>query len=354
MRIIFYASFLSLLRLFPYFRCMILVTGGTGLVGTHLLASLVQKHDKIRAIHRKRSNLDAVKEVFSFYFDDVATQFLKIEWIEADITDVTSLEKVYEGITYVYHVAALVSFNPKEYHLMRNINIDGTANIVNFSIAQKVNKLCFVCSIAAIDKTHKNGWIDETGDWTVEANNYGYAISKYGAEMEVWRGTQEGLDAVIVNPGIILGSGCWNTSSGKIFNEVHKGLKFYTEGITGYVSVKDVVKSMVKLMESSFKNERYILVAENRSLKDILFEIADAFGKKRPSIKVTTLLAEIGWRLLYIPSKMFGTEAKLTRQTSKSIHNKYLFSNDKIKSAIAIEFESIDKVIKEVCENYKR
>lgn len=332
---------------------MILVTGGTGLVGTHLLASLVQKHDKIRAIHRKSSNLDAVKEVFSFYFDDVSSQFSKIEWIKGDIMDVTSLEKAFEGITYVYHVAALVSFNPKEYHLMRKINIEGTANIVNFSIAQKVKKLCFVSSIAAIDKTPKNGLIDETGDWSVETNNYGYAITKYGAEMEVWRGTQEGLDAVIVNPGIILGSGCWNTSSGKIFTQVDKGLKFYTEGVTGYVSVKDVVKSMVKLMESTIKSERYILVAENRSLKGVLFSISDAFGKKRPSIKVTTLLAEITWRLLYIPSKLFGTEAKLTKQTAKSIHNKYHFSNDKIREAIDLEFEPIDKVIIEICANFK-
>lgn len=333
---------------------MILITGGTGLVGTHLLASLVQNHDKIRAIHRKSSNLDAVKEVFTFYFDDVTSQFSKIEWIEADITDTTSLENAFEDVTYVYHVAALVSFNPKEYHSMRTINIDGTANIVNFSITQKVKKLCFVSSIAAIDKTHKNGLIDETGDWTVEANNYGYAITKYGAEMEVWRGTQEGLDAVIVNPGIILGSGCWNTSSGKIFNEVDKGLKFYTEGVTGYVSVKDVVKSMVNLMESNVVNERYILVAENWSLKDILFHIADVFGKKKPKIKVTTLLAQITWRLLYIPSKLFGTEAKLTKQTAKSIHNKYHFSNEKIKKAIGIEFEPIDEVIEEVCGNFKR
>ena len=333
---------------------MILVTGGTGLVGTHLLASLVQKHDKIRAIHRNSSNLEAVKKVFSFYFDDVSSQFSKIEWIEADITDVTSLEKVFEEVTHVYHVAALVSFNPKEYYLMRKINIEGTANIVNFSIAQKVKKLCFVSSIAAVDKTPKNGLIDETGDWTVEANNYGYAITKYGAEMEVWRGTQEGLDAVIINPGIILGSGCWDTSSGKIFTQVDKGLKFYTEGITGYVSVKDVVKSMVKLTESTIKNERYILVAENRSLKDILFQISDAFGKKRPSIKVTTLFAEITWRLLYIPSKLFGTEAKLTKQTAKSIHNKYHFSNNKIKQAIRIGFEPIDEVIKEVCANFKK
>jgi len=333
---------------------MILVTGGTGLVGTHLLASLVQKHDKIRAIKRKNSNLNVVKEVFSFYFDDVASQFSKIEWIVVDITDVTTLDLVFDGITYVYHVAALVSFDKKDYHKMRKINIEGTANIVNFSITNKVKKLCFVSSIAAIDKTPKNGLIDETGDWTVEANNYGYAITKHGAEMEVWRGTQEGLDAVIVNPGIILGSGCWDTSSGKIFTKVAKGLKFYTEGVTGYVGVKDVVKSMIDLMESTIKNERYILVAENKSLKDILFKIADAFGKKRPSIKVTTLLAQIAWRVLYIPLKITGKEPILTKQTAKSIHNKYYFSNKKIKQAIGIEFKPIDEVIKEVCANYKK
>jgi len=333
---------------------MILVTGGTGLVGAHLLASLVQKHDKIRAIKRKNSNLDAVKEVFSFYFDDVASQFSKIEWIVADITDVTTLDLIFKEITHVYHVAALVSFDKKDYHNMRKINIEGTANIVNFSITNKVKKLCFVSSIAAIDKTPKNGLIDETGDWAVEANNYGYAITKYGAEMEVWRGTQEGLDAVIVNPGIILGSGCWTTSSGKIIGKVAKGLPFYTEGVTGYVGVKDVVKSMVDLMESSIKNERYISVAENRSLKDVLFKIADALGKKRPSIKVTTLLAEIAWRILYIPAKLTGKEPVLTKQTAKSIHNKYYFSNEKIKQAIGLEFEPIDKVIKELCDNYKK
>lgn len=333
---------------------MILVTGGTGLVGAHLLASLVQKEDEICAIHRKSSNLDAVKEVFSFYFDDVYSQFSKIKWIEADITDVTSLERVFENITYVYHVAAMVSFNQKDYHSMRKINIDGTANIVNFCIAQKIKKLCYVSSIAAIDKTPKNGWIDETGDWTVEANNYGYAITKYGAEMEVWRGTQEGLDAVIVNPGIILGSGCWTTSSGKIFTKVAKGLSFYTEGVTGYVSVKDVVKLMIQLMESNIKNERYILVAENKSLKDILFMISNVFDKKKPSIKVSDFLAQIVWRVLYIPSKILGFEPVLTKQTAKSIHNKYQFSNDKIKQAIDFKFESIDETIKRICKNYKR
>jgi nucleoside-diphosphate-sugar epimerase len=332
---------------------MILVTGGTGLVGTHLLASLTQKHDVIRATYRSKNTLKLVEEVFTFYFDDIQQYYSKIEWIEADITDVTSLEKVFQGVEFVYHVAALVSFNPKDYHTMRKINIDGTANIVNFSIEANVKKICFVSSIAAIDKVAKNGLIDETGDWTVEGNNYGYAITKYGAEMEVWRGTQEGLDAVIVNPGIILGSGCWNTSSGQIFTNVSKGLKFYTEGITGYVGVKDVVKSMTQLMESTIKNERFIFVSENKSMKTILFKVADELGKKRPTIKVSKVLSEIVWRVLSIV-KLVGVQPTLTKQTAKSIHNKFYFSNTKVKKAIGIEFESIDEIISEACKNLRK
>ncbi len=332
---------------------MILVTGGTGLVGAHLLVSLTQQNEKIRAIHRESSSLEVVKNVFSYYYDDIEPFYSQIEWIVADIVDITSLEKAFKGITHVYHAAAIVSFSPKDYWKMRKINIEGTANIVNFSIAQNVKKLCYVSSIAAVDKTPKNGFIDETGDWSVETNNYGYAITKHGAETEVWRGTQEGLDAVIVNPGVILGSGSWNTSSGQIFSKVHDGLRFYTEGTTGYVGVKDVVKAMVQLMESDIINERFILVAENLQLKELLFQIADAFGKKRPSIKVSKMLSEIAWRIASIVT-IFGIQPTLTKQTASSIHNQYYFSNKKIESAIGLIFEPISKTIRETCREYRK
>lgn len=186
---------------------MILVTGGTGLVGAHLLAALSKEHNTIRATHRGNSNLDAVKKVFSYYFDDITPYFSKIEWVEANIIDTTSLEPAFVNVEYVYHCAAMISMNPKAYRAMRKANIDGTANVVNFSIAQNVKKFCYVSSIAAVGRPMNGGLIDESCEWNIETSNYGYAITKYGAEMEVWRGTQEGLDAVIVNPGIILGAG---------------------------------------------------------------------------------------------------------------------------------------------------
>ncbi|PCI06772.1 MAG: NAD-dependent epimerase [Flavobacteriaceae bacterium] len=333
---------------------MILVTGGTGLVGAHLLVALTKENEKVRAIHRKSSNIKDVKKVFSYYFDDITPYFSKIEWMEADITDTPSLKKPFLGIDFVYHCAAIISFHPKAYHKMRKVNIEGTANIVNFSIAQNVKKLCFVSSVAAVGKSLKNNPIDEDCEWTVENSNYGYAITKYGAEMEVWRGTQEGLDAVIVNPGIIFGAGFFDSGSGSMFKTVNKGLKFYTEGVTGYVDVKDVVKVMQQLMNSNIKNERYLLVSENLSFKEVFSQMANAFEKKPPNIKVSKLMSEILWRISSVITAITGKKPILTKHSAQSIHKNNQFSNAKIKEAIGIEFIPVSETIKRVCKEFKR
>ncbi|WP_299528173.1 SDR family oxidoreductase [uncultured Lutibacter sp.] len=333
---------------------MILVTGGTGLVGAHLLYHLLLENDNVKAIHRAKSDLLAVKNVFSYYSNDFEAIFQKIEWVEADITDVCLLEEAFENVTEVYHSAALVSFNPKDYKEMRKINIEGTSNIVNLCIAEKVKKLCFVSSIATIEKSVKSKIIDEDCEWNPETNNYGYAISKYGAEMEVWRASQEGVEVVIVNPGVILGAGFWHNGSGNIFSKIKSGLPFYSEGITGFVSVNDVVKSMILLMSSELKNERYILISENISFKEVFFKIADEFNKKRPSIKVTKLMSAIGWRLEKIKTVLTGRPPMLTKQSSKSIHNKQYYSSEKIIKALNYKFEPISETIKNVCELHKK
>lgn len=332
---------------------MILVTGGTGLVGSHLLYHLLLENDKVRAIHRKNSNLEAVKKVISYYSDDVAAIFQKIEWVEADITDVYLLEKAFKNVTQVYHSAALVSFNPKDYKEMRKINIEGTSNVVNLCIDKEIKKLCFVSSVATIEKSIKKKIIDEDCEWNTELNNYGYAITKYGAEMEVWRASQEGIDVIVVNPGVILGAGFWQNGSGELFSKIHNGLKFYSEGVTGFVSVGDVVKAMVLLMHSTIKNERYILVSENVSFKEVFFEIAKNFSIRQPSIKVTKLMSSIGWRLEKIRAALTGKRPLLTKQSSKSIHNKHYYSSEKIIKALDFKFEPVRETIKSICKNYK-
>ncbi len=331
---------------------MILVTGGTGLVGSHLLYQLSLENDTIRAIYRNNSNLNAVKNVFSYFSEDFEHLFKKIEWIEADITDVVALEKAFKNITKVYHSAALVSFDPKDYNKLRKINIEGTANIVNLSIENNIKKLCFVSSIAAVGKSINSKFINETNEWDIEKSNYGYAISKYGAEIEVWRASQEGVPVVIVNPGVILGAGFWNAGSGKIFSKIYKGFNFYSKGITGYVSVNDVVKAMLLLMKSNIENERFILVAENKSYQEIFNKIALKFNKKQPTIKITNYMSEIGWRLEKVKSFLTGKPPLLTKNSAKSIHQKRYFSSEKIKTTLNFKFEPISKSISTICNLY--
>lgn len=331
---------------------MILVTGGTGLVGSHLLYWLAKEQQKVRAIYRNKASLAAVKNVFGYYTSDVELLFSSIDWVEADITNVVSLEKAFEGVTYVYHSAALVSFNPKDYFDMRKINIEGTANVVNFCIDKGVKKLCYVSSIATLEKSSRNTLISESSEWNPESNNYGYAITKYGAEIEVWRATQEGVPVVMVNPGVILGPGFWHQGTGELFNKGFYNFPFYSEGITGFVGVNDVAKAMILLMKSEIENERFILVSENNSFKEVLFEMADNFQKRRPFIKVTKVLAELAWIIDLLISKIARKEISISKQSARASLNIYEYSSEKINNQLNFEFETIAEVIKKTCNSY--
>ena len=235
---------------------------------------------------------------------------------------------------------------------MRKVNIHGTAIMMNLSIDAKVEKFCYVSSIAAIGDDPKKPIADEQNEWAGNEKNHGYAITKYGGEMEVWRASQEGVDVVIVNPGVILGSGFWDSGSGQLFSKIHNGFSFYSEGETGFVGVKDVVRSMILLMESEVQNERFILVAENKSFRDILFAIADTFGKKRPSKKVKPWASGIFWRWEWMISKLTFRRPRMSKHSAKSLHTKTAYCSDKIQKTIGFQFQKMDEVIQEVCHDY--
>jgi len=207
---------------------MILVTGGTGLVGSHLLVRLVQENEPVKATYRTLESIEKTKKVFSYYTNTTKDLFTNIEWLQADITDVPSMMPAFKGVKKVYHCAAVISFDPADYRTMRKVNIHGTAIIANLAIDAKVEKLCFVSSIATIGDDPKKEFANEENDWGGNEKNNGYAITKYGAETEVWRASQEGVDVVIVNPGVILGSGFWDSGSGKMFTQIYKGFQFYS------------------------------------------------------------------------------------------------------------------------------
>lgn len=308
---------------------MILVTGATGLVGSHLLISLLQENNSVKALYRNSKNIDKVKNVFAY--KNQLNLFDKINWIEGDITDIPSLNIAFENITIVYHCAALISFDPKDEEKLRKVNIEGTANIVNCCIDFGVKKLCHVSSIAALGDTKEGETtITEETDWNPEKLHGDYAISKYGAEMEVWRGFQEGLEVVIVNPGVIFGYGFPEQGSSVIFNSVKKGLSFYTKGKTGIIAVEDVVNCMMQLMQKNVNGQQYTLVAENPTLETILFTIADGLKVKRPSIYANKSLTRIAWRLDWFLSKITRKKRTFTRATSKSSHSVDIYDNSKI------------------------
>ncbi len=332
---------------------MILVTGGTGMVGSHLLFSLVNSNTPVKATYRKNSDLSKVKKVFSYYSDDYITLFKKIIWVEANINDIPALEIAFNEVTKVYHCAALISFSPKKYKTLYKINVEGTANIVNLCIANKVNKLCYVSSIATIDNNKTSNTITEDKEWN-DANANVYALTKYDAEMEVWRGTQENLSTVIVNPGVIIGPGYWNTGSGVLFKTAAKGSTYYPPGGTGFITVNDVVKMMISLMESDITNERYIAVAENKTYKAILSEITKPLNISAPTKELKFWQLKILSRLDWLRAFFSNTDRKLTKNTIISLKNRQEYSNAKITKAIDFKFEAMHKAIDFCCTIYKK
>jgi nucleoside-diphosphate-sugar epimerase len=325
---------------------MVLVTGGTGLVGSHLLLDLSLNGETVRALKRKNSDISFVKNIFSSRPD----LFKKIEWADGDVLDIFSLQEAMNGVSKVYHCAAMVSFIPGEADEMMKININGTANVVNLCLENKIEKLCHVSSVAAINRLNEDETIDENSQWKISKRNSNYALSKYGAEREVWRGIAEGLNAVIVNPTIIFGPGNWKTGSTALFPQIWKGLKFYTDGTTGFVDVRDVSRAMILLMESEIHSERFIINAENLNFKKIFDWIAEGLGKPKPSIYAYGWMRSVAWRAEALKKFLFNTKPFITKETAFAAHRKVHFSNAKVKKAIGMDFIPVQKSLKDTCE----
>ena len=330
---------------------MVLVTGGTGLVGSHLLFSLVKKGEKVRALKRNSSDIKNVGKVFSYYSIDHQQLASQIEWVDGDILDVCSLTEAMENVAVVYHCAAIISFDPKDNELMMKTNVTGTANIVNAALEKKVKKLCYVSSVAALGEVRTE--INETVFWKSSPKNSNYSISKYAAEREVWRGIEEGLNAVIVNPSVIIGGGDWDKSSSRMIRRAYKKISFYAEGVTGFVDVHDLTAIMIQLTEGNINKERFIVSSENLSYKDF-FSVANAcFGNKPPTIKVGKLLYEMAWRTANIKSYVTGKQTSITKEIARTACQKNYYSNKKIKDTLGFEFIPVKKSIEDTCRLFR-
>ena len=314
----------------------ILVTGGAGLVGKELITQLLSKGESVVAIYNKTLLPDFNSPL--------------LQQVQCNILDVAGLEEIMPGIQQVYHCAALVNFNPSKKRELFKTNIEGTANIVNAALNAGVKKLVHVSSVAALGRIRENETINETMNWTEETSNSNYGQSKYLGELEVWRGTGEGLEAVIVNPTIILGGGDWKSGSSQIFKSVYEEFPWYADGVTGFVDVRDVAKAMITLMESNVSNQRFIISAENKSYRDVFNLIAKAFNKKPPHRAVTPFLAKVIWRLEAVKSLFTKKDPLVTKETAATALAIAKFDNSKLlKFLPGFNYTKLEDTITHTC-----
>lgn len=334
-----------------YIYSMIFVTGGTGLIGAHLLHDLAKKGERVRALKRKESNVGEVKNIFSYYSENEDELFSKIEWVDGDMLDVNSLFDAMEGITHVYHCAAMVSMNPGDSEAMIHNNLKGTANMVNAALEKKIQKFCHVSSVAALGIEFGKAITEETY-WNGKTNFSGYAVSKYLSENEVWRASQEGLNTIIINPTVVIGPGNWRRSSGDIFLGANKGLRWYTNGGIGYVDARDVSKAMQLLMESEIKNEKFIISSENLSHRKFFELVYENIGKPLPNKKAGRFTLALVWRIDKIRSALTGTRHVLTKEIARYSHMNLSYSNSKIKNAVPFDFIPVSESVKHTARHF--
>ena len=324
---------------------MILITGGTGLVGSRLIYDYAQQGIKVRAIRRSNSigNLHHYKGWENY-----------VEWVSGDVLDISSIEDALHGVTHVIHCANVVSFNPRDYNEMIKVNAEGTANMVNAALAcGHITCFTHVSSVATLGRVADAGELDEHSDWISGKHNSVYSVSKFNAEREVWRAHAEGLPVNMVNPSIILGPGNWKTDSSSLFMKIKNKFPFYTDGVSGFVGVEDVSKAIIELNKSSINGERYILNADNISFQELFNQIAKALNVKAPSIKVPFYLSQIIWRLEWLKYKITGQKPFITKETAYSAHQKRYYNGNKIVNVLNFKYQSVDEVVKSVCSYLK-
>lgn len=334
---------------------MILITGATGLVGSHILYELTSRGCKTKALKRKNSNIESVRRTFECYTDRADEYLSMIEWTEGDMNDIGSLERAAEGVNTIYHCAGVVSFNIVDKQKIYNTNIQGTEHIVEICIRKRI-KLCYVSSVAATgDVDNPYEYIDEHTPRDFRKKRSEYSKSKYLSEAVVYHGIQRGLDAVIVNPSIILGAGHWNTGSSQLFRTVAKKVPFYTKGITGFVDVRDVASVMRQLAENDIQGERFILNQGNYSYKELFQAIAEKLNIRKPFIYARPFMTNLVSKAAPLIKLLTGKQSGITKETSASAHSVSFYNGTKVKMFLPdFEYREMNTTIEDIARSYKK
>ena len=315
---------------------MVLITGATGLLGSYLAKLLLQKGEKVRAIKRSSSDLSLLGDYVN-----------KIEWVEADVLNISALEEAMRGVRQVYHCAAVISFIPWEVDYMMKVNIEGTANVMNTALQQGVKKVVHVSSIAALGIAPNGKVIDEKYNDPNIRNSFWYYRSKHYSEREAWRANAEGLNVVVAAPSTIIGAGKWNDEPNSLFREIYNGLNFYTTSTNGFVDVRDVAECLYRLMNSAIEAEKFIISSENLSFRDVMWQMADAMQVKRPSLEAGKILRSIAWRMEWIKSLFTLQRPLVTKESARVASINFQYSNQKVKQALGYQFKPLHETINE-------
>ncbi|HEY1114085.1 MAG TPA: NAD-dependent epimerase/dehydratase family protein [Chitinophagaceae bacterium] len=322
---------------------LILVTGGTGFLGAYIIKNLVEKGLRVRALHHSTRP--------PFFIPDSIWQ--QVDWVEGDVLDVVSLDDAMDGVQDVIHSAAIVSFSGRDHERMSEVNVEGTANVINAALEHGVKRFVHISSVAAIGRTPRSEHVTEERKWEESKSNTHYAITKHRAELEVWRGIAEGLEGVILNPSTILGYGDWHHSSCAIFRNIYKGFPWYSEGVNGFVGVEDVAEAAVRLLQSSIREKRFIINAGNWSFRQLFNTIAEGFGTRKPHRQATPFLGEIAWRLEKFRYLFTDGKPLLTRESARVAHSRTQFDNTAVLKALpGFTFTPLETVISKSCGQY--
>ncbi|MCB9183213.1 MAG: NAD-dependent epimerase/dehydratase family protein [Flavobacteriales bacterium] len=325
---------------------MDLVTGGTGIVGAHMLLELLRAGRVVRVIHRAGADRDVVRRIFAHYGE--GERAADVQWVEADVMDVVALADAMQGVEHVYHAAALVSFDPRKKAGLMDVNVRGTANVVNAALEAGVKRLCHVSSTAAIGAAPAGVQRDEAMPWVDGPATSDYARSKHLAEMEVLRGLAEGLDVVMVNPCVVLGPGPNGRSSMSIVNRLQRGTRWYTAGTNAFVDARDVAACMRLLMEHGAPGERYLLVGENAGYRRLFELLSNGFGHAAPSKEAKPWMLELAWRAEKLRALFTGASPMVTKATVASSIGQRAYSNAKVRALLGYRFRTLEESVANV------
>lgn len=328
------------------------VTGGTGLLGSHLIYALISQGVNVRAIHRRTSNREIIRKLIGYYGGNENELLSRLDWVESDIGNPESLTASMRGSEYVYHCAAAVSFENKDKNLVIENNVKGTANVVRACLENKVRKLCHVSSNAALGAYDGEEMVNEDHGWDEKGYRSPYGTSKYLSEREVWKGMEEGLNAVIVNPTLILGPGDWKRGSVSFFLKIDEGLLFHTNGTNGYVDVNDVVKAMILLTGSDISGERFIVNSENLDYRRFFGMIAKSLNVRGPVIGVPRVLSYPAMLAAHLLEGVTGGRSALTKEIVKVAWSKISYDNSRIISKTGMSFTPVETTVDEIARIY--